>query len=357
MLAIVPDAFGGRGGIAQYNRDFLAAVAESRIMSSVIILPRSAPDSHAVPTGIRQMSPRRNKFAYTTFAFQCALRSPVDVVFCGHLFMASLAALIARIKNAKLIVQTHGIEAWPTPTRRQMAAVESADLVLSVSRHTRATVLSWAAIAPARVIVLPNTVRDEFTPGDGLQMRALLGLEGKRVLLTVARMDSQQQYKGQDRMIAAIPRLLALGHDVHYLIAGEGDDRTRLEILAQEHRVADRIHFLGSVPCQRLTDLYRVADLYVMPSTGEGFGIAFLEAMASGTPAVGLNVGGACDVLANGELGTCVPPSNFVDAVHHALSAPKPDPNSLATAARARFGRDKFGAGVRSVLNRIRETA
>ena len=67
---------------------------------------------------------------------------------------------------------------------------------------------------------------------------------------------------------------------------------------------ADRVIFLGGVAPQRSRDAYRMADLFVMPSTGEGFGIAFLEAMASGTPALGLNAAGAPDALADGELGT-----------------------------------------------------
>ena len=357
MVAIVPDAFGGRGGIAQYNRDFFGAVAESGMISSIIVWPRSAPDPYTTPKNIRQSKPQQAKVPYALLVLQSALRVRVDVVFCGHLFMAPLAALIARIKNAKLIVQTHGIEAWPKPTPRQREAVEAADLVLSVSRHTRAAVLSWATIAPARVVVVPNTVRNEFTPGDGSKMRAALGMEGKRVLLTVARMDSEQQYKGQDRMIAAMPHLVAMGDDVHYLIAGEGDDRPRLEALARETGVSDRVHFLGPVPSQQLKALYRVADLYVMPSTGEGFGIAFLEAMACGTPALGLSVGGASDALADGELGTCVPEPNLINAIHRVLTTPKPDPHALATAARARFGRETFAAGVYAALSRLNETA
>lgn len=355
MLAIVPDAFGGQGGIAQYNRDFLGAVADSGVMSRIVILPRSAPDPYTVPPRIHQVNPRRSKLTYTSFALRTALLWPVDVVFCGHLFMASLAALIARLKKAKLIIQTHGIEAWTRPTQLQRSAVDSADLVLSVSRHTRAAVLSWAAIDPARVIVLPNTVRTEFTPGDGSKMRAALGVEGKRVLLTVARLDSQQPYKGHDLMIAAVPRLVSQGHDVHYLIAGEGDDRPRVEALARAKRVSDRVHFLGAVPFLQLKDVYRAADLFVMPSTGEGFGIAFLEAMATGIPALGLNVAGARDVLADGELGACVAESDFVEAVHQALMSQKPDPTTLAASVQARFGRDGFGAGVLSVLNRLGE--
>ena len=160
--------------------------------------------------------------------------------------MAPLAALITRLKGAKLIVQTHGVEAWPRPSRLQRAALEAADLVLCVSRHTRAAVLSWAAIAPERVLVVPNTVREAFTPGDDSTQRAALALEGKRVLLTVGRMDSRERYKGHDRVIAAIPDLVAKGHDICYLVVGEGDDRARLEALARDAGVSERVRFLGA---------------------------------------------------------------------------------------------------------------
>ena len=222
MLALVTDAFGGRGGIAQYNRDFLGALAETGAVSSITVLPRQAPDLFVLPERIEQTPARPGRIGYSVAALRTALLRPVDLVFCGHLFMAPLAALIARLKRAKLIVQTHGIEAWSRPSKAQRAALEAADLVLCVSRHTRAAVLSWAAIAPERVLVVPNTVREVFTPADGSTQRAALGLEGKRVLLTVGRMDSRERYKGHDRVIAAIPDLVAKGHDICYVVVGEG---------------------------------------------------------------------------------------------------------------------------------------
>ena len=138
-------------------------------------------------------------------ALLTAFRRRIDVVFCGHLYMAPLAWLIARLKGAKLVVQMHGIEAWPRPSRLQRAAVEAADLVLCVSRHTRACVVGWAAIAPERVVVVPNTVGGCVYAGRWLEHCAPhWGSKRKRVLLTVGRMDSRERYKGHDRVIAAI---------------------------------------------------------------------------------------------------------------------------------------------------------
>ena len=203
-------------------------------------------------------------------------------------------------------------------------------------------ILSWAAIQPERVLVLPNTVRDVFLPGDGSTLRSALGLEGKQILLTVGRMDSNERYKGQDRVIGTIPYLISHGYDVEYVVIGDGDDRSRLEALADEIGVRQRVRFLGAVGIQTLVDAYRMADLFVLPSIGEGFGIAFLEAMVSGTPALGLDVGGARDALADGHLGTIVSESEFPSAIARLLEAPKPSPLTLEADTRTRFGRETF---------------
>jgi phosphatidylinositol alpha-1,6-mannosyltransferase len=247
----------------------------------------------------------------------------------------------------------HGIEAWPRPRALGQFAVEAADLVFCVSRFTRAVVLGWATIPPERVVVLPNTVAENFTPGDGGALREELGLTGKKVLLTVCRMDSRERYKGHDRVIAVIPRLVAEGHDIAYVIVGTGDDRARLEALAAAAGVAERLIYLGDIAAQRLRDAYRMADLFVMPSTREGFGIAFLEAMACGTPALGLNVGGAVDALADGELGVLSSEHNIAAEISRLLARPKPNSASataLAAAVRGRFGRKVFATNVRAAI-------
>ena len=105
-----------------------------------------------------------------------------------------LAAVVAWLKHAKLIVQGHGIEVWNRPAGLWRVAVKRSDLALCVSRYTRWAMLDWAEISPERVVVLPNTVRDLFTPGDGDEFRRSLGLQQKKVLLTVGRIDSRERY-------------------------------------------------------------------------------------------------------------------------------------------------------------------
>jgi phosphatidylinositol alpha-1,6-mannosyltransferase len=357
VLSLVTECFGGRGGIAQYNRDLMTALARSGLLASNTILPRTSPERVTLALPVTEQLPARGgKLGYTVAALKTSMARPVDIVFCGHLFMAPLAALIAWRTRAKLVIQTHGIEAWEKPTRVQRAALEAADLILCVSRYTRARVLSWAAIPPERAIVLPNTVGEAFAPGPS-HLRETWNLAAKRVLLTVGRLDSRERYKGHETLIRLLPDLLARGLDVVYVIVGEGDDVERLQTLASETGMAERVLFVGAVDEATLVAAYRIADIFVMPSTREGFGIAYLEAMASGTPALGLSIAGTLDSLADGTLGMAVQPRNVTTAIAEHLAAPKPDANALAKSVRARFGQPVFSRCVRSSLERLMEPA
>ena len=353
ILALVTDAYGGRGGIAQYNRDFLTALASAE--AKVVVLPRHAPDAERPPNGVEQRPARFGRFAYSWSAITEALRMKPDIVFCGHVFMAPLAWLAAKLARAKLVIQTHGIDAWPRPSKFVRVACEQAAMILSVSRYTRARVLDWAAMPPERVVVIPDTVSDRFTPGNGAALRREWNLEGRKVLLTVGRMSASERYKGHDRVIKALPDLIAAGIDIMYVIAGEGDDRPRLEQLAHQVGVSDWVRFVGPLPLETLIEAYRMADLFVMPSTGEGFGIAFLEAMACGTPALGLDVAGAHDALCDGELGMAGDEQEFNSTLARMIVNVAPDPQKLASAVRQRFGRERFANAIRFAMLRLQE--
>jgi phosphatidyl-myo-inositol dimannoside synthase len=354
ILALVTDAFGAGGGIAQYNRDFIAALAACPGVTAIEILPRRQRAEPVNPPSVARQYPAvRDPIAYSVRAIGLALRRRPDVVFCGHLFMAPLAALIAKCIRAKLVVQTYGLEVWPRPKATQRRSLQAADLVLCVSRDTRARVIGWSSIAPERAMVLPGTVSEAYSPGDGSALRAELGVAAQTVLLSVSRLDASQQHKGQDRVIRLIKGMRGRGHDIVFLVAGGGDDRARLEALARDEGVAEHVRFLGEVPNEQLPALYRAADLYVMPSSGEGFGIVFLEAMASGVPALGLAVGGAVDALVDGM---AVSEPDLEAVLAKCLSAPRPDPTALAAKTRARFGRPVFQAGVAKMLARLGAT-
>src|SRR5262245_20381833 len=191
VLALVTDAFGGFGGIARYNRDFLTALAQCAQGGRVTVLPRSCnDDGSAPPPRVRQLAPKAGKLAYTVAALRVAMsEGPHDLVFCGHLYMAPLGAVIARMLGVPLWLQLHGVEAWNEVSRPQRWAVARASLITAVSRYTRRRFLCYSGVDPARVRVLPNAVAGTFAPGpkpDYLIERH--HLRGKKVLLTVGRL-------------------------------------------------------------------------------------------------------------------------------------------------------------------------
>lgn len=358
MLALVTDAFGARGGIAQYNRDLLGALASMPQIGAIEVAPRLAPDPIGVlPAKLRQFPPLKSRLAYTARALWRTFANRPDIIFCGHLHMTPLAAALARWAGAKLVLQLHGIEAWRPPGQWVSKTIEVADLLLCVSRYTRARALSWANIAPEKAVVLSNTVSDDYRPGDREAARRRLGVDQQRVLLSVGRLSSRERYKGHDRIIALLPGLREQIGDVLYLVVGDGDDMPRLQALAEQMGVIGQVRFLGYASPKELPDVYRAADLFVLPSTGEGFGIVFLEAMACGTQAMGLADGGAIDALGDEELGQGVAESDFPDTLVRHLVMSRSDPESLSAAVLARFGRPVFTRQATALFTRLIEAA
>jgi phosphatidylinositol alpha-1,6-mannosyltransferase len=331
VLALVTDAFGGHGGIAQYNCDFLSALAACEGVRDVIVLPRASEKSPGtLPFGVRQLPPVPGRLAYSLAALQAARAHPaIDVVFCGHLFMAPLAATISKLLRVPLWVQVHGVDAWDELSSLYRRPVETAALITSVSRYTRRRLLEWVGIDPVRVKVLPDTVDPRFQPGPKpgyLLERYATG--GGKVLMTVSRLASSDRYKGHDRVIGALPRVLLEHPKTIYIIVGDGDDRPRLEALTVEYGVAEKVRFAGTVAPEELPDHFRLADVLVMPSTGEGFGIVFLEAIATGISVIGGNRDGSLDPLADGVLGRAVDPDDpeeLASAICTGLSAAPAD--------------------------------
>lgn len=354
MIGLVTEAYGGRGGIAQATRDFIDAVATHDNITQIDLFVRLGSDPVAdMPAKVRQAPARQGRTGYTLQALAAA-RQKADVIYCNHLYMAPLARIVARLARARLVIHLHGIEVWGVLKPQWRRALEAADLVICVSRDTRRRVLSQACLAPERVVVLNNTVDERFNPGDRNAARTKFGLGREFVLLTVGRLSSREQYKGHDKVLAALPTLTpSSDRPLRYLIAGDGDDSPRLERIARDRGVAASVTFLGHVKHDDLPDLYRAADVFVMPSEGEGFGIAFLEAMSSGTPAIGLEAGGAPDALGDGDLGCCIGPAELSDELNRQISGQQGDLMRLAVRVRERFGRSVFQAQAIAALDRL----
>ena len=194
-------------------------------------------------------------------------------------------------------------------------AVAAADRVLVLSDFSRSLLLEDHPLNGDRVSTVPGLVDTErFAPGDGkAAARRRLGLEvDGPLLLTVRRLEPRM---GIDRLLRA---LSLLGRDdVTLVVAGAGSLAGDLPRLAAELGLAERVLFVGPVSDDsRLADWYRAADLFALPTTAyEGFGMATVEALASGTPVVGTAIGATPELLA---------------PLDPRLVAPTADPDALA---------------------------
>jgi phosphatidyl-myo-inositol dimannoside synthase len=352
MLALVSDCYGIGGGIARYNQDLFEALADGG--TQIVVLPRNGKtDQVTTPGGIEQRPAIFGRLRYSLNALWLASRrGPFDVVFCGHAFMAPVAWLAARHIGARYWLQTHGTEIWTSRSKLLRRAIEGADLVTAVSRGTRAILLAWVDLPPHKVRVLPDTLQDKYVPGpasDALRQRLVLG--PGPVLLTVGRMSASERYKGHEEVIGVVPVLRAKHPTLVYVIAGSGDDRARLEQRARELAGPDAVRFLGFVPEEDLLDLYRLADLYVMPSTQEGFGIAYLEAVACGVRVVGGIGGGSADAVPDERVGALVDRSDgagLAATILAQLGRGRADPTAVEP-----YRRSHFADAARRLLTRL----
>jgi glycosyltransferase involved in cell wall biosynthesis len=180
-------------------------------------------------------------------------------------------------------------------SRLERAAVRRARRIVVLSDYSRSLVCDDHPSACERVRVARGGVDTElFSPGSGQDAaRAALGIPGDRALLfAVRRLEPQL---GVEALVEAFHRLPPR---THLVVAGEGKLAPRLHELASDLGVGDRVRLVGAQGEDGMRLWYRAADLFVLPpAPHEGFGMATLEALASGTPAVAAPVGANPEVL------------------------------------------------------------
>lgn len=224
-----------------------------------------------------------------------------------------------RISGEERVIATADRILAPTP-------VEAGDLVAAYNAR------------PERVaIVTPGVDTDVFRPGDRVAAKSLLGLDGRTVVLFVGRM---QPLKSPDVAIGAFAHAIAdAGEDPLLVMIGgpsgaESTSREALSKIAADAGVSDRVRFLDPVPHDDLATYYRAADVVVVPSRSESFGLVALEASACGAPVVATRVGGLTTAVRDGVTGLLVDEVD-VAAFGDALSTLLRDPVRAAALGRA----------------------
>jgi phosphatidylinositol alpha-1,6-mannosyltransferase len=285
------------------------------------------------------------KARYVAESVRAVMRERFDVVICSHINLLSIAAAAAAAQRVPLLLVVYGIEAWKPPRGLAKKLVKRTDAVVAISEYTKRRFMEWSGVESSRVHVIPCCV-DANRYGVGPKRDDLLRryrLRGRTVMLTVARLAGKERAKGIDEVMESLPDIAREIPNVSYLVVGDGQDRERLEEKAISLGVSNRVVFAGFVAEEEKADHYRLADAYVMPGRGEGFGIVYLEALACGLPIVASSLDASAEVVLNRTFGRVVNPDRPAEIkaacvdVLASSDGERAVPRELSTFSLARF--------------------
>jgi len=215
---------------------------------------------------------------------------------------------LGAVKNA-VKAEAHLMEADDEPelrVRTERSLVQKCHQIIASTQQEREAITRYYCAAPEKISVIPCGVNlEQFRTLDKAQARQHLGLDHDRIVLCVGRIDP---LKGVDKLIKALPYIRDTG--LRLIVIGGGEDSRdgvdQLRRLALTLDVNDSVAFVGPVKHDQLIYYYNAADVCVVPSYYESFGLVALESLACGTPVVATDVGNHRSVIRQGETGYVV---------------------------------------------------
>jgi glycosyltransferase involved in cell wall biosynthesis len=324
LYLIFPNIFDFKGGIQVYSKFLLKALQDIYPEADYDVFLKYDKYSLKQPDKLQFLSSTR--FHYfgdlpkllqpILFAAKiiilAILQHPV-IVISTHVNYAIVCYILKFFTGIPYWVVAHGLEVWDIENKATKFALEKADKIISVSNYTRQRLLQDPNIDSEKIVILPNTFDASKFPINSKPTYLLkrYNLTDKQpVILTVTRLGSTAKYKGYDQILHALVKVRSHLPNVHFILAGKGDDIPRIKTLVTDLNLQDCVTIAGFVPDQELCDHYNLCDVFALPSKGEGFGIVFLEALACGKPVLAGNQDGSIDPLADGKLGCLVDPDN-----------------------------------------------
>jgi glycosyltransferase involved in cell wall biosynthesis len=284
----------------------------------------------------------RLRFTFRTLL----LARGADRLVCGHLGQLPVAWLAKKLNSRlRYHLVAHGIEVWRPFSGLERTALRGAHRILCVSDFTRRELLARCALPAERVVVLPNALDPAFAVAPGQPLETC-----PPVVVCITRLSFADRYKGVEQLIAALPAVRAEIPGTILRIIGHGDDVARLTALRDSLGLAAAVEFTGFVADQRLEHELRACRLFALPSTREGFGLVFLEAMAHGRPCLAARAGAAPEVVTP-ETGVLVDADDPASVARGMIDALRRtwDQNQLLARARE-FSYSPFKAKLASLL-------
>ncbi|MBV9811255.1 MAG: glycosyltransferase family 4 protein, partial [Acetobacteraceae bacterium] len=275
-----------------------------------------------------------------------------DAIDAHYVYPDGVAAVaLGRRFGVPVVITARGsdvtqIATYPRPRATIQRAVRQAAWLITVSAALRDGLVALGA-DPERVTVLRNGVDTQmFRPADRGEARRALRLT-RPTLISVGLLIERKRHHLTIEAMRLLP-------DCELLIVGEGPERARLAALVEQHRLGERVRLLGGQPHARLPEFYSAADVMVLASSREGWANVLLEAMACGTPAIAMRIGGNAEVIRAAEAGRIVEqatPEAIAETVRALLADPPPRAATCAYAEK--FGWGETTAGQISIFRSV----
>ena len=236
---------------------------------------------------------------YSIVAGVIARTAQFDVIH-SHDWLTYPAGLHAKQVSGKpLVIHVHATDydrsrgnVNPTVFGIEKDGMNQADHIITVSEHTRRTVIEKYGISPDKVSTVHNAV--EPLPEDYLKIEKTPRKE--KIVTFLGRITMQ---KGPEYFVEAAAMVLKKVHNVRFVMAGGGDMMEKMIRLAARRGISDRFHFIGFLRGKEVYEMYKNSDVFIMPSVSEPFGIAPLEAMQMGVPSIISKQSGCAEILSN----------------------------------------------------------
>lgn len=243
---------------------------------------------------------------YARLGGAIAQEESFDIIY-AHDWLSFGAGIEAkRLTGKPLIVHVHATEfdrcggpmgVNPDVYAIERTGMETADRVIAVSQYTKEIIIQYYGIPASKIYVVHNGVDDTTLPQGGAAGRlrlASLKAAGYSIVLFLGRITLQ---KGPDYFLKAARAVLARNPKVVFLLSGSGDMERQMMDTAAAMGISDRVLFTGFLTGADRNEVYAAADLFIMPSVSEPFGITALEAMKFGTPTLVSKQSGAAEAV------------------------------------------------------------
>lgn len=356
---LILSAFSATGGLEKFNRAFMKALYdisfEQNFDFKVISSHDSLPDERYIPKEkFIGFNGNKIKFAFSCFAGI----NKMELVFIGHINLAPVAVLLKILNpKIKLILIGHGIEIWQKQTGFKKLLLKLSHKMLAVSNFTKNQIVKNNNIDGNKIIVFHNTldpffkIPNKFEKPDYLLKRYNIDKKTK-VILTITRINKYEGYKGYDKVIEALPTVIKEIPDIRYILCGKYDEVEGKRLNEKVKSLGLEKYFLltGFIKEEELTDHYLLADVFILPSKKEGFGIVFIETLACGVPVIAGNKDGSVDALMNGKLGKLIDPDSTEEILSSVVESFENPTSNKKDLVVEYFGFDKFKEKLSSVI-------